>query len=71
MTNCDFSGRSARDEMRDTIGSNEPDAIIGPDKDQNKRMQEEGQVITRNYCVSCTKCQRRAVATSCMSRHLK
>ena len=43
MTHCDFSVRSARDEMRHTIGSSEPNVIIGCDKDQNKEMQEEGQ----------------------------
>ena len=33
MTNCDFSERRARDEMRHIIGSSEPDVIIGSDKD--------------------------------------
>ena len=36
MTHCDFSARSARDEMRDIVGSSEPDVIIGPDKDRNR-----------------------------------
>ena len=36
MTHCDFSARSARDEMRDISGSSEPDVIIGSDKDQNR-----------------------------------
>ena len=36
MTNCDFSERPARDEMRHIIGSNEPDVIIGYDKDRNR-----------------------------------
>ena len=36
MTHCDFSARSARDEMRHIIGSSEPDVIIGSDKDQNR-----------------------------------
>ena len=36
MTNCDFSVRQARNEMRHTIGSSEPDVIIGSDKDQNR-----------------------------------
>ena len=35
MTNCDFSERRARDEMRHIIGSSEPDVIIGSDKNQN------------------------------------
>ena len=36
MTNCDFSERRARDEMRHTVGSSEPDVIIGSDKDRNR-----------------------------------
>ena len=36
MTNCDFSERRARNEMRHIIGSSEPDVIIGSDKDQNR-----------------------------------
>ena len=36
MTNCDFSERRARDEMRHIIGSGEPDVIIGSDKDRNR-----------------------------------
>ena len=39
MTHCDFSVRSARDEMRHIIGSSEPDVIIGSDKDQNSGVQ--------------------------------
>ena len=35
MTHRDFSGRPARDEMRHTIGSSEPDVIIGSDRDRN------------------------------------
>ena len=31
MTHCDFSVRSARDEMRHIIGSSEPDVNIGSD----------------------------------------
>ena len=42
MTNCDFSERRARDEMRHIIGSSEPDVIIGSDKDRNRGMLEEG-----------------------------
>ena len=41
MTHCDFSARSARDEMRHIFGSSEPDVIIGSDKDQNREMQKE------------------------------
>ena len=36
MTNCDFSERRARDEMRRIIGSSERDVIIGSDKDPNR-----------------------------------
>ena len=36
MTHCDFSVRSARNEMRHIVGSSEPDVIIGYDKDRNK-----------------------------------
>ena len=36
MTNCDFSERPARDQMRHIVGSSEPDVIIGPDKDRNR-----------------------------------
>ena len=36
MTNCDFSERRARDELRHIIGSSEPDVIIGSDKDRNR-----------------------------------
>ena len=36
MTHCDFSARSAREEMRHIIGSSVPFVIIGPDKDQNR-----------------------------------
>ena len=36
MTHCDFSMRSAREEMRHIIGSSEPDVIIGSDKDLNR-----------------------------------
>ena len=32
MTNCDFSERRARDEMRHIIGSSEPDVISGGPK---------------------------------------
>ena len=36
MTHCDFSVKSARDEMRHIIGSSERDVIIGSDRDQNR-----------------------------------
>ena len=41
VENWDFSARSARDEMRDIIGSSEPDVIIGSDKDQNRGCRKE------------------------------
>ena len=41
MTNCDFSERRARDEMRHIIGSSEPDVIIGSDKDRNRGCKEK------------------------------
>ena len=58
MTHCDFSVRSAREEMRHIVGSSEPGVIIGSDKEQNRKYKKS---------VSCTKRKRRAVATSCMS----
>ena len=36
MTHCDFSVRSARDEMRHIVGSSEPDVVIGSDQGQNR-----------------------------------
>ena len=36
MTNCDFSERRARDQMRHFIGSSELDVITGSDKDRNR-----------------------------------
>ena len=65
MTHCDFSGRSARDEMRHIIGSCEPDVVIGSDNDQHtgSRKKDKGQVAS---CASCMKRKWRAVATSCM-----
>ena len=42
MTNCDFSERRARDEMRHIIGSSEPDVIIGSDKDRNRGYRNRG-----------------------------
>ena len=70
MTNCDFSVRSARDEMRHIIGSREPDVIIGSDQDQNGGCRRNDK-DHRNSFVSCTKHKRRAVATLCMSRDQK
>ena len=41
MTHCDFSVKSARDEMRHIIGSSGPDVIIGPDRDQNRECKKK------------------------------
>ena len=41
MTHCDFSVKSARDEMRHIIGSSEPDVIIGCDMDQYRRCRQK------------------------------
>ena len=41
MTHCNFSVRSARDEMRHIIGRSEPDVIIGSDKDQNRECRKK------------------------------
>ena len=36
MTYCDFSARSAFDEMRRIIGSCKPNVFIGSDKNENR-----------------------------------
>ena len=36
VTHCNFSMRSARNEMRRVVGSSTPDVIIGSDNDQNR-----------------------------------
>ena len=36
ITHCDFSVRSARDDMRHITGGSGPDHITGSDKDQNR-----------------------------------
>ena len=41
ITHCDFSARSARDDMRHIIGSSEPDVIILSDKDWNRRCRKK------------------------------
>ena len=41
MTHCDFSVKSARDEMRHIIGSSEPDVTIGSDRDQNRECRKK------------------------------
>ena len=66
MPLCDFSVRSARDELRHAVGSSEPDVIIVADKDQIKGCKNKTKT-TRNSSANCAKGKRRAVATSCMS----
>ena len=64
-THCDFSVKSARDEMRHTIGSSEPDVIIGSDRGQNRECIKDKK--SQNFCVVCTRRRLRAVDTSCTS----
>ena len=40
-THCNFSVRSARDDMRQIIGSSEPDVVIGSDNDQNRECRKK------------------------------
>ena len=60
MTNCDFSERRVRDEMRHIIGSSEPDVIIGSKEDVRRRTR-----TISNFCVNCTKRKRRRDGTMC------
>ena len=53
MTHCDFSARSARDEMRHIIGSNQPDVVIGSDKDQNRGRRKKDKDHTEFLCKLC------------------
>ena len=71
MTHCDFSGRSARDEMRHIIESHiiessEPGVIIGSDNDQDREGAERRTRVKWDSCASCMQRKLRAVATSCM-----
>ena len=66
MAHCDFSVKSARDEIRHIMGSSEPDVIIGCDRDQNRGAERRTR-ITWNFCSSCTRHRLRAVGTSCTS----
>ena len=50
MTHCDFSTKSARDEMRRIIGSSELDVIIGSDRDQNRRCKKRDKDHTEFLC---------------------
>ena len=60
MTNCVFSERRARDEMRHIIGSSEPDVIIGSDKDRRTRTR-----TISNFCANCSKHRLRRDGTLC------
>ena len=53
MMHCDFSVRSARDEMRHIIGSSEPDVIIGSDEDQNRGCRRKDKDHTELLCELC------------------
>ena len=50
MTHCDFSVKSARDEMRHIIGSSEPDVIIGSDRDQNRECRKKDKDHDKFLC---------------------
>ena len=50
MTHCDFSVKSARDEMRHIIGSSEPNVIIGSDRDQNRECRKRDKDHTGFLC---------------------
>ena len=66
MTHCDFSVRSARDEMRHIIGSSEPDVIVGSDNDQNMVCRKKDKDHVEFLCELYER-RLRAVAISCMS----
>ena len=59
MTNCDFSERPARDEMRHIIGSSEPDVIIGSTRTETGDVRGRTRNIS-NFQLNCTKHKRRA-----------
>ena len=69
MTNRDFSVRSAQDEMRHFVGSSELDVIIVSDQDQNRGCKKKDKNHLKFLCKLCEASRRRAVASSCMSRH--
>ena len=62
MTHCDFSVRSAREEMRHIIGSSEPNVTSDLTKTRTWDARRRTKITW-----SCTKRKRRAAATSCMS----
>ena len=62
MTHCDFSVRSAPDEMRHIIGGSEFDVIIGSGKDQDRGCEREDKDHMEFLCelyeaqVACGRC---------------
>ena len=62
-TKCDFSVTSARDEMRHIIEAMNPMSSLGL---RRIRTEDAGvkTKITWNFCANCTKCKRRAIASS-------
>ena len=50
MTQCDFSVRSARDEVRRSIGGSDSDAIIGSGKDQDRGCEREDKYHMEFLC---------------------
>ena len=50
MTRCNFSVRSAREEMRHVIRSSEPDVIIGSDKDQWRGCKKRDKDHMKFFC---------------------
>ena len=55
MTNCDFSERRARDEMRHIIGSSEPDVIIVSDRDRNRGCKKKDKDHIEFLCELCAR----------------
>ena len=49
-TRCDFSVRSAWDEMRHIMGCSEPDVIILSDKDQNRECRKKDKFHMEFLC---------------------
>ena len=66
MTHCDFSVRSAWDEMRHFFGSSEPDVIIGSNNDQNRASRKRDMDHMEFQCELYDR-KWRAVSSSCMS----
>ena len=65
MTNCDFSEKRARDEIRHIIGSSEPDVIIGSlTRTETEDVRRRTRTIS-NFCANCTKHNLRRDGTLC------